>query len=114
MKATLYGNLVKGILDKKEYRSLMDYYSAQEEQAQDAIALLREKLEQAQDDSSSRLKWARHFEEFAAMTELDRRAVVTLIQSIMVKNKKEIEVSFRFQEEYEDTLKLLSRYKEAS
>ena len=48
------------------------------------------------------------------MTELDRRAVVTLIQSIMVKNKKEIEVSFRFQEEYEDTLKLLSRYKEAS
>lgn len=114
MKATLYGNLVNGILDKKEYRSLMDYYSAQEEQAQDAIALLREKLEQAQDDSSSRLKWARHFEEFAAMTELDRRAVVTLIQSIMVKNKKEIEVSFRFQEEYEDTLKLLSRYKEAS
>ena len=114
MKATLYGNLVNGILDKKEYRSLMDYYSAQEEQAQDAISLLREKLEQAQDDSSSRLKWARHFEEFAAMTELDRRAVVTLIQSIMVKNKKEIEVSFRFQEEYEDTLKLLSRYKEAS
>lgn len=114
MKATLYGNLVKGILDKKEYRSLMDYYSAQEEQAQDAIALLREKLEQAQDDSSSRLKWARHFEEFASMTELDRRAVVTLIQSITVRNKKEIEVSFRFQEEYEDTLKLLSRYKEAS
>ena len=114
MKATLYGNLVNGILDKKEYRSLMDYYSAQEEQAQDAISLLREKLEQAQDDSSSRLKWARHFEEFAAMTELDRRAVVTLIQSIMVKNKKEIEVSFRFQAEYEDTLKLLSRYKEAS
>lgn len=114
MKATLYGNLVNGILDKKEYRSLMDYYSAQEEQAQDAIALLREKLEQAQDDSSSRLKWARHFEEFASMTELDRRAVVTLIQSITVRNKKEIEVSFRFQEEYEDTLKLLSRYKEAS
>lgn len=114
MKATLYGNLVKGILDKKEYRSLMDYYSAQEEQAQDAISLLREKLEQAQDDSSSRLKWARHFEEFAAMTELDRRAVVTLIQSIKVRNNKEIEVSFRFQAEYEDTVKMLSRYKEAS
>ena len=44
MKATLYGNLVNGILDKKEYRSLMDYYSAQEEQVQAAIALLREKL----------------------------------------------------------------------
>ena len=33
----------------------MDYYSAQEEQVQAAIALLREKLEQVQDDSSSRL-----------------------------------------------------------
>ena len=48
------------------------------------------------------------------MTELDRRAVVTLIQSVMVRNKKEIVISFRFQEEYEDTLKMLSRYKEAS
>ena len=48
------------------------------------------------------------------MTELDRRAVVTLIQSVTVRNKKEIDISFRFQEEYEDTLKMLSRYKEAS
>ena len=48
------------------------------------------------------------------MTELDRRAVVTLIQSVMVRNKKEIDISFRFQEEYEDMLKMLSRYKEAS
>ena len=114
MKATLYGNLVNGILDKKEYRSLMDYYSAQQEQVQAAIALLREKLEQVQDDSSSRLKWARHFEQFSSMTELDRRAVVTLIQSVMVRNKKEIDVSFRFQDEYENTLKMLSRYKEVS
>ena len=71
-------------------------------------------MEQVQDDSSSRLKWARHFEQFAAMTELDRRAVVTLIQSVTVRNKKEIDISFRFQEEYEDMLKMLSRYKEAS
>ena len=97
-----------------EYRNLMDYYSAQEEQVQAAIALLREKLEQVQDDSDSRLKWARHFEEFSSMTELDRRAVVTLIQSVTVQNKKEIDVSFRFREKYEDTLKMLSRYKEAS
>jgi hypothetical protein len=48
------------------------------------------------------------------MTELDRRAVVTLIQSVMVRNKKEIDVSFRFQDEYENTLKMLSRYKEVS
>ena len=97
-----------------EYRNLMDYYSAQEEQVQAAIALLREKLAQVQDDSSSRLKWARHFEQFSSMTELDRRAVVTLIQSVMVRNKKEIDVSFRFQDEYENTLKMLSRYKEVS
>ena len=58
--------------------------------------------------------WVRHFEQFSSMTELDRRAVVTLIQSVMVRNKKEIDVSFRFQDEYENTLKMLSRYKEVS
>ena len=95
-------------------RELFASMRSQMKPSPEAQAGLREKLAQAQDDSSSRLKWARHFEQFSSMTELDRRAVVTLIQSVTVRNKKEIDISFRFQEEYEDTLKMLSRYKEAS
>lgn len=47
------------------------------------------------------------------MTELDRRAVVALIQSIRVVSKNELKINYRFQDEYDRTLKMLVACKEA-
>ena len=43
------------------------------------------------------------------MTELDRRAVVTLIQSIRIISKTELKITFRYQMEYEAALQKLSQ-----
>ena len=47
------------------------------------------------------------------MSTLDRRAVVTLIQSVRVISKTELKINFRFEDEYKDALKMLSSCKEA-
>ena len=111
-KGSLYENFVNGILDKEEYKTMNRHYTAQVEKLREAVSLLRQKMAQSLDNTSDRLKWTRQFQEYQTMTELDRRAVVTLIQSIRVVSKEELQIHFRFQDEYEKALKMLSLCKE--
>lgn len=111
-KGSLYENFVNGILDKEEYKTMNRHYTAQVEKLREAVSLLHQKMAQSLDNTSDRLKWTRQFREFQDLTELDRRAVVTLIQFIRVVSKEELQIHFRFQDEYESTLKLLSACKE--
>ena len=112
-KSSLYENFVNGILDKEEYKTLNRHYLVQAEQLREAVSLLRQKIEQALDNTGDRLKWAQQFREYQTMTELDRRAVVALIQSIRVVSKNELKINYRFQDEYDRTLKMLAACKEA-
>lgn len=43
------------------------------------------------------------------MTELDRRAVIALVHSIKVTGKNKLQITFRYQVEYEQTLKKLAK-----
>lgn len=111
-KTSLYENFASGIIDKSEYKSLSRHYTTQAEQLRDAISSLQHEMEQALNNSNDRLKWVKQFREFETMSTLDRRAVVTLIQSIRVVSKEELQIHFRFQDEYEKALKMLSSCKE--
>ena len=112
-KTSLYENFASGIIDKSEYKSLSRHYTTQAEQLRDAISSLRHEMEQALNNSNDRLKWVKQFREFETMSTLDRRAVVTLIQSVRVISKTELKINFRFEDEYKDALKMLSSCKEA-
>ena len=112
-KSTLYENFVGGMIEKDEYRDLKARYKAQMEQAQEAIDQLREEMERVTDNTSVRQRWAQHFKQFCAMTTLDRRAVIALIQSVKVRGKTEFDISFRFELEYETAKNRLSLAKEA-
>lgn len=105
-KTTLYENFVEGLLDKGDYKTLKDDYTLRIEQAREAIQLLRQKMESA--CACDRLKWTQHFKRFSAMTELDRRAVITLIQSIRITGKTDLDIHFRYQMEYETALARLA------
>ena len=108
-KVGLYENFVKGMLDKAEYKSLRDGYSERMEELRSAIDQLRQEMERVTDRTSKRQKWAQQFREFSNMTELDRRAVVTLIQSIRIISKTELKITFRYQMEYDAALQKLSQ-----
>ena len=108
-KATLYENFVGGLIGKKDYQDLKGRYTARAEQAQRAIDLLREEIEKAVNNNSDRLRWTQHFKAFSTMTELDRRAVIAMVQSIRVVDKENLEITFRYKSEYEQTLEKLAR-----
>ncbi len=108
-KAGLYESFVNGILDKAEYKALRDGYTGRMEELRSAIGRLRQEMERVTDRTSERQKWTRQFREFSNMAELDRRTVVTLIQSIRIISKTEIKINFRYQMEYDAALQKLSQ-----
>ena len=109
MKATLYENFIDGILTKAEYKDHKDRYTAQADKARKAIAILRESMENTVRNNSERLKWARHFRDFSTITELDRRSVVTLVESIEVCGKTDIKINFRYKMEFDTAMQLVGR-----
>ena len=112
-KSTIYENMVDGMNDKAEYQDLRNRYAAQTKRAQEAINRLREEMERAAGGAGDRLRWVRHFQEFSNLTELDRRAVIALVQSIKVIGKTELEITFRYDMEYQAVKEKLSLAKEA-
>ena len=113
-KTTLYENFVSGLLNKSDYKELKDNYEARTEKLRKAIGKLRQQMDSVKNNSNERLKWTQHFKRFATMTELDRRAVIALIQSVRVISKTELKITFQYQMEYEAALAKLARHEEAA
>lgn len=107
-KASLYENLVGGVLSKDEFLTYKVRYNAESEQITEAIAKLRRELDEVMENRSGRNKWMEHFKRFSGMEALDRKAVVQLIQSIKIIGKGDIEVSFNYQSEFEKAMSMIS------
>ena len=112
-KRSLYEKFINGLVTKQEYREWKSGYSRQIEQYQEAIAALRQSVENAMHNSDDRQRWMQHFKQFSTMKELDRRAVIALIQSIRVLGKQELDITYRYQAEYEQELGRFSQGREA-
>ncbi len=110
-RSSLYEDFVGGVLSKEEYRDLKKRFTRQIEQTQASIDLLRQELEAASD--RTRYRWMDRYHAFAGIDELDRRTVISLIQSIKVLGKDELEIVYRYQGEYEAALACLRVVKEA-
>ena len=105
-----YINYIKGILPRQDYRMLKEEYTTKLETVEKEISTLNEKLEK--ELWHDRKEWIEHFKKFSNITELDRNAVIQLIQSIKIFEKKQIEITFRYQSEYEETTKMFHSHKE--
>ena len=112
-KRSLYEKFINGLVTKQEYREWKAGYSSQIEQYQEAIAALRQSVENTMHNSDDRQRWMQHFKQFSTMKELDRRAVIALIQSIRVLGKQELDITYRYQAEYEQELGRFSQGREA-
>lgn len=106
-KARLYENLVSGALTREEYASYKANYTRQAEQIRASIQALKDKLNDVLENKSERNRWISHFTEFSSLETLDRKAIVHFIKSIRVIGKKELDITFNFQDEYEKAVQLL-------
>ena len=109
LKSTLYENMVNGIISKEDYKTLKANYTADETRLHSAIEMLQQKHEDILAGKGERLRGMEHFKRFDGLVELDRRMVISLIQSIRIKSKTELEITFNYQAEYEKALALLRK-----
>jgi hypothetical protein len=108
-KASLYENMISGLLSKEDYKTLKAKYSGDESRLRGAIEKLQDELNEVLSGNSERLRWTEHFKRFEGLTTLDRRCITNLIQNIKVVSKTEMQVTFNYQAEYETALNLLKQ-----
>lgn len=103
------------VSDNSRYRGIAPYkssYSARITQLEQAIAALKEKRTDVMENRSERNRWIENFGRFSDLEELDRKAVIQLVQVITVLGKDELQIQFNYQDEYEKVLALITPVQE--
>lgn len=95
------------MVSRKDYNAFRAKYTRQAEEIRGSIQALEEKLEDILNNRSERNCWIAHFTKFTSIETLDRKAVVQLIQSIRILGKKELEIHFAYEDEYEKAMRTL-------
>ena len=72
----------------------------------------QKELENAMNSSGENFKWIEYFKRFADLKEINRTAVIQLIQSIKIFGKNKIQIKFNYQPEYEKAVSFLEEQKE--
>lgn len=98
-KATLYENLINGVLSKEEHKKFRDKYNLKIDEICLTLKKLNNEVEGYEVEEDK--KWINYFKEYSDMKSLDRKTVITLIQSIIVENKKLVTINFNYKQEYE-------------
>lgn len=107
-KARLYESLVGGMLTKEEYASYKAKYTKQASDIRESVRILKEKLTAVLENRSERNRWISQFTQFSTLETLDRRALIHMVQSIRVRGKKELDITFTHEDEYQKALQLLT------
>lgn len=96
---SLYENLTDGVIDRAEYARLKQSFSERAAEAERQMDSLQERLSAVRTQTAD-MSWTENFKRYRNLSELDRSAVVTLIDRIMVYEDKTVEVVFRWQDEF--------------
>nr|WP_312577733.1 recombinase family protein [Sedimentibacter sp.] len=110
-KSTLYENMINGIISSEDYKTFRTKYAEDTSRQQQAMTSLRQELAGVRNHTGERLLWMEHFKRFEGLTELDRKTVAHLIQSIRILSKTELQITFNYQMEYE---KAITAYSESA
>ncbi|GHU90537.1 hypothetical protein FACS1894202_10480 [Clostridia bacterium] len=108
-KAGLYENMISGNLSKEERKALKSKYTADADVLTVANERLRSEIDDALSCKHERLAWLEHFKQFSNLDIIDRKTVAILIKCIKIVGKREIEIEFNYQSEYETALELIRR-----
>ena len=96
---SLYENLASGVIDRDEYMDLKKTYACRREEAESQAEAIREQI----DDQNARFDnndWIEQFRKHENLTEMDRTAVVTLIEHILIYREHRVEIVFRWANEF--------------
>ena len=107
-KIKLYEDFTDGIMDKDEYASLREIFTAQAGEAEQALEKLERELSDIVNNRTDRSLWIEYFKKHHNMQSLTRSAVVELIERITVFENGRIEITPRYQQNFDSALRYIS------
>jgi wobble nucleotide-excising tRNase len=108
-KAKLFENMMCGNLSKEEHKSLKSKYTMDADALVLANEQIKNEIETVLACNHERLMWIEHFKNFDTLETIDRKTVINLIHSIRVDSKIKIKITFNYESEYENAIKILQR-----
>lgn len=107
LKISVYEDYKEGLLSKKDYLEMKSDYEGICKQIESAIDLLEEEIESLMQNKKSHSSWIEDFKAIGNVTELSRGILVLTIEQITIFDASAICIQFKYQNEFENTLKLL-------
>jgi DNA invertase Pin-like site-specific DNA recombinase len=106
-KRALYEDYKNGEISKDDFIVFGKDYNDRIEELKKAVSILRQEAELIFDDNNSVHRWIEDFKRYKNVTELSRQLVAYFIKRIDVFEKKQITITFRFQDKYEMIKKII-------
>jgi DNA invertase Pin-like site-specific DNA recombinase len=100
-RLSLHESYRDGIISQEDFISFKSAYDVKISEAEAAVLLLKEEIENLAAGEAENHSWIERFREHADADSLERRIVAELVQQVNVYDKGRIEVTFRYMSEYE-------------
>ena len=102
LRDNLYEDMKEGVVSKKDYMELREKFAERISDSEHELLMVEKEVANILSDNSEKYKWIDYFMEHKDITELNRLAVVQLIDKIMVYDKNNVEVVFNFDDCYQE------------
>ena len=99
LMGSLYENMVDGVITREEYREFKKNYSELCSEAEKQAEGLQEEMVRTLESSVDGNGWMDQFKKYGNITELDRAAVVSLIDRIFIYRDRRVDIIYSCQDE---------------
>lgn len=97
---SLYESLADGIIDRKEYHKLKENYTEFLAEAEKQAEHIQEEIHHVLEGGGKNQHWMEQFKKYRNITKLDRLAVVSLVERILIYRDKRVEIVYNWQDEF--------------
>ena len=100
MKLRIYEDLSDGVITKKEYADFRNQYTAMLEDKSASLERVKRERKDAEVTGATERAWVTLFRQYENIEELTRRALMAMVDKVLVYEKHGVEVSFKYGDEY--------------
>jgi hypothetical protein len=104
LKVKLYQDMLDGIVGRDEYKDINARFTEKLNAAKAAVAENERKREKLLSRESNLRPWMEQFKKYKNVEHLDRKMIVAIIDRIIVFDKTQIEIHFRYENEIQEML----------
>ena len=108
----MYQDMVDGIVSREAYHEYNQRFTEKMQKAEKAKQETEEKKEKLSAEEKRMHPWIEDFKKYKNIQSLDRKAVVTLIEQIIVYSKEQIEIQFKYSDEMQEMIEAVQTIRE--